>query len=186
MAKRSPPIPFETGSIKPSVALAAIAASTALPPRFKMSSPTCVAAGTLVQTIPCRAKTSERVAKLFPVVRSICADARSTTNRRTTTKRIALIRERLLRLANSDSRNPKHSASNQILHASPRFHFDGVHLHCRSREQCGRADSWSGTEKDFFHADANAASEEESGNHDEKEIADANTVADFFAKEKTF
>ena len=61
-----------------------------------------------------------------------------------------------------------------------------MHLHCRSREQCGRADSWSGTEKDFFHTDANAASEEESGNHDEKEIADANTVADFFAKEKTF
>src|SRR5881398_2924271 len=60
MAKRSPPIPFETGSIKPRVALAAIAASTALPPRFKMSSPTCVAAGTLVQTIPCRARTSAR------------------------------------------------------------------------------------------------------------------------------
>jgi hypothetical protein len=61
-----------------------------------------------------------------------------------------------------------------------------VHLHCRSRQQCGRADTWSGTEKGFFHTDANAAPEKESGNHDEKEIADANTVADFFAKEKTF
>jgi hypothetical protein len=73
MAKRSPPIPFETGSIKPSVAFAAIAASTALPPRFKISRPTWVAAGTLVQTIPCRASTSDRVAKFFPVMRSIWA-----------------------------------------------------------------------------------------------------------------
>lgn len=94
--------------------------------------------------------------------------------------------ERLLRLPNSDSRNPKRSASNQILHASPRFHFSGVHLHCRSREQRGRADTWSGTEKDFFYTDANAAPEKESGNHDEKEIADTDTVADFFAKEKIF
>src|SRR2546430_7795355 len=39
--------------------------------RFRMSSPTCVAAGTLVQTIPCRARTSERVAKDSPVMRSI-------------------------------------------------------------------------------------------------------------------
>src|SRR6266404_5256672 len=76
MAKRSPPMPFETGSINPSVAFAAIAASTALPPRFKISIPTCVAAGTLVQTIPCRAMTSERVAKFFPVIRSIWAEAK--------------------------------------------------------------------------------------------------------------
>ncbi len=66
-------MPFETGSIKPSVAFAAIAASTALPPRFKISTPTSVAAGTLVQTIPCVAKTSDRVAKFLPVMRSICA-----------------------------------------------------------------------------------------------------------------
>src|SRR5439155_15439299 len=64
-------MPFETGSLKPSVAFAAIAASTALPPRFRISIPTCVAAGTLVQTIPCRAKTSDRVAKFLPVIRSI-------------------------------------------------------------------------------------------------------------------
>jgi len=32
-----------------------------------------VAAGTLVQTIPCVAKTSDRVAKFLPVMRSICA-----------------------------------------------------------------------------------------------------------------
>ena len=34
------PTPFETGSIRPSVALAAIAASTALPPFFNTSMPT--------------------------------------------------------------------------------------------------------------------------------------------------
>ena len=51
-------MPFETGSINPSVAFAAIAASTALPPRFKMSSPTWVASGTLVDHFPRRAITS--------------------------------------------------------------------------------------------------------------------------------
>src|SRR5438270_984424 len=51
-----------------------MAASTALPPFFKMSIPTCVAAGTLVQTIPCLARTSERVAKFLPVIRSTCAE----------------------------------------------------------------------------------------------------------------
>src|ERR1700720_2039355 len=56
-----------------------MAASTALPPRFKISIPTCVAAGTLVQTIPCRARTSERVAKFFPVMRSIWANAKEAT-----------------------------------------------------------------------------------------------------------
>ena len=45
MANRSPPTPFETGSINPSVALAAMAASTALPPRFRISRPTWVASG---------------------------------------------------------------------------------------------------------------------------------------------
>ena len=61
-----------------------------------------------------------------------------------------------------------------------------MHLCCRSRGQCGRADTRSGTEKDLFHTDANTASEKKSGNHGEKEIADTNTVADFFSKEKTF
>src|SRR5229473_1290311 len=93
MAKRSPPIPFETGSIKPSVAFAAMAASTALPPRFKMSIPTCVAAGTLVQTIPCRARTSERVERFFPAIRSIWAGerlAKQNAIKRAATKRNGL------------------------------------------------------------------------------------------------
>src|SRR5258708_9601339 len=175
IANKSPPIPFETGSIKPSVAFAAMAASTALPPFFKMSSPACVAAGTLVHTIPCRASTSERVAKLLPVIRSICADARSTMSKRATTNRIAFIRERLLRLSNSDSRNRKHSASNQILHASPRSDSNSVHMFCRSGERCGRANFWSGAQENLFHAHAHAAPKKEKRHCDKKEITDANT-----------
>ena len=38
-----PPIPHENGSVTPSTAAAATAASTALPPRRKMSIPACVA-----------------------------------------------------------------------------------------------------------------------------------------------
>ena len=48
MAKRSPPIPQPVGSIRPSAALAAIAASTAVPPIFRMSRAICVASGWLV------------------------------------------------------------------------------------------------------------------------------------------
>jgi hypothetical protein len=82
---------LETGSIKPSVAFAAIAASTALPPRFKISMPTSVAAGTLVQTIPCCARTSDRVAKFFPVMRSIWALSRRPTINKTNSKELTLI-----------------------------------------------------------------------------------------------
>ena len=48
-----------------------IAASTAEPPCLSTSSPICVASGWLVQTMPCCAITSERVAKVRPVTRSI-------------------------------------------------------------------------------------------------------------------
>src|SRR5437764_1351011 len=90
MANKSPPTPFETGSIRPSVAFAAMAASTAEPPRFKMSRPTWVASGTLVQTIPWRASISERVANCRPVMRSIWAksdDVAQQNNRVTTANR---------------------------------------------------------------------------------------------------
>src|SRR2546423_3012134 len=83
-------MPFETGSIKPGVAFVAIAASTAEPPRFKMSRPTCVASGTLVQTIPWRASISERVANCRPVMRSIWAKSDAVakqTSRSTTANR---------------------------------------------------------------------------------------------------
>ncbi len=45
IANRSPPMPQPVGSIRPSAAFAAIAASTALPPAFRMSSAICVASG---------------------------------------------------------------------------------------------------------------------------------------------
>ena len=45
IANKSPPIPQPVGSIKPNIALAAIAASIALPPFFNMSIADCVASG---------------------------------------------------------------------------------------------------------------------------------------------
>ena len=63
-------MPLPVGSIKPSVALAAMAASTALPPFFKMSMATWVASGWLVATMPCLAITSERVANDLLLMRS--------------------------------------------------------------------------------------------------------------------
>ena len=62
--------PLPVGSISPSAALQATAASTALPPALRMSMPIWVTSGTLVQTIPCCAITSERVANARPVTRS--------------------------------------------------------------------------------------------------------------------
>jgi hypothetical protein len=70
MANRSPPIPDPVGSMRPSVALAAIAASAALPPFLRISRATWVASGWLVAAIPCCAMTSERVANMRPVIRS--------------------------------------------------------------------------------------------------------------------
>src|SRR5947208_8969128 len=51
--------------------------------------PTSVAAGTLVQTIPCRASTSDRVAKFFPVTRSIWALSRKQTINRASSPRLS-------------------------------------------------------------------------------------------------
>ena len=50
MAKRSEPIPLDTGSTTASVIAVATAASTALPPRASIASPACVASGWLVAT----------------------------------------------------------------------------------------------------------------------------------------
>ena len=80
-------MPLETGSINPRAAFAAIAASTALPPFFSTSSPTCVARGTLVQTMPWRATTSERVANGLPVIRSIWAGSGETVAKRNSAKK---------------------------------------------------------------------------------------------------
>ena len=80
MANKSPPTPLPVGSIRPRQALAAMAASTAEPPRFSTSSPTCVASGWLVQTMPFWAITSERVANARPVTRSWPKPARETAH----------------------------------------------------------------------------------------------------------
>jgi len=63
---------------------------------------------------------------------------------------------------------------------------------CRSREQRGRGNTWSGAEKDFCHTDANSAPKEKSRRGKEKI---ANTDSDpkldivavsFTEKEKDF
>src|SRR5947209_5263451 len=60
MAKASPPMPVDIGSVTPSMAAAAIAASTALPPRSSMRIPARVAVGWLVDTIARAATTGGR------------------------------------------------------------------------------------------------------------------------------
>ena len=50
--KASPPIPVMFGSVTLSTAAMAMAASTAFPPRFRMSRPVSEANGWLVATIP--------------------------------------------------------------------------------------------------------------------------------------
>src|SRR5579871_6604695 len=52
IANASPPIPVDIGSVTPSTAAAAIAASTALPPRSSIRTPARVALTWLVATIP--------------------------------------------------------------------------------------------------------------------------------------
>ena len=61
IAKRSPPRPHDIGSTTPSTALAAMAASTALPPCCKTRMAVAVASGWLVAAMPCRAITADRV-----------------------------------------------------------------------------------------------------------------------------
>src|SRR5258706_4476480 len=71
-------MPLETGSISPSAAFAAMAASTALPPFLRMSIATWEASGCAVATMPCWASTGERVAQAAPEYRSprsSCANA---------------------------------------------------------------------------------------------------------------
>jgi hypothetical protein len=59
-------MPLPVGSRKPITALAAMAASMALPPSLRMSSATCVAMGWLVAAIPFMAMEGERAAKAGP------------------------------------------------------------------------------------------------------------------------
>src|SRR5512133_1205670 len=63
-------MPLPVGSMRPSAASAAMAASTADPPCLRMSSAIWVTRAWLLQAMPCWAATSERVAKARPVTRS--------------------------------------------------------------------------------------------------------------------
>ena len=70
MTKRSPPGPTIIGSTSVSMAAVATAASMALPPFLRMSSPACAASGWLVATTPLRAITSDRRCDSQPCDRS--------------------------------------------------------------------------------------------------------------------
>ena len=59
-------MPFNTGCINPMAALAAMAASTALPPFFRMLMAISDASGCSVAAMPCCARTGERVAHVAP------------------------------------------------------------------------------------------------------------------------
>ena len=74
-------MPLPVGSISPSAALAAIAASTAEPPAFITSNAIWVASGCEVAAIAFGAYTSLRVAKVSPAMRSAApaAGARART-----------------------------------------------------------------------------------------------------------
>ena len=52
MAKRSPPIPLDIGAMTPIMAFTAMAASTAFPPRSRISTPACAASGDSAATMP--------------------------------------------------------------------------------------------------------------------------------------
>ena len=78
MAKQSPPSPELVGSRKPRQALAAMAASTAEPPRFRISMAVSVARGCAVPAAPEQPMAAEREAKLAPDGRSpACTSQRS-------------------------------------------------------------------------------------------------------------
>jgi hypothetical protein len=61
MANKSPPMPEPVGSLTPSTAFAAIAASTALPPARSVSSAAKVASGWLVAAMPLLPTAGDRV-----------------------------------------------------------------------------------------------------------------------------
>src|SRR5437867_3896507 len=182
MAKRSPPIPLETGSIRPSVAFAAIAASTALPPRFRISIPAWVAAGTLVQTIPCRASTSERVAKFLPVMRSIWAEQSGDKMSKRTMRRSANMArsyhcrasKRSRQLGRGDTfvartRNPIRPNLNVRAHY---YCFNRMDRVGRGAGACGAADNWGHDQENLRDTDTHTEAEKEKDFYSgEKEIA---------------
>jgi hypothetical protein len=75
----------------------------------------------------------------------------------------------------SDSRNRKHLASNQVLHAPAHLHFPYCDRRRCFDERCGRAVVRRLAPEDLRHSDTDAAPEEDG--HYEKEIADPNSNA---------
>jgi hypothetical protein len=73
----------------------------------------------------------------------------------------------------SDSRNRKHLASNQVIHASARLYFPYRDRHRCFDERCGRAVVRRHAQEDLRHSDTDAAPEGGA----EKEIADPNSNA---------
>ncbi len=63
IAKASPPMPVMFGSVTLRAAAIAMAASAALPPRFRTSSPICDASGWLDATMPWVERTTDRPAR---------------------------------------------------------------------------------------------------------------------------
>ncbi len=76
ITKQSPPMPFAVGSRKPRHAFAAMAASTAEPPAFRISIAASVASGCAVAAAPCTPHTAEREANVAPSTRSPNATSR--------------------------------------------------------------------------------------------------------------
>ena len=64
--KPPPPIPHENGSTTPSTPAAATAASTALPPRLRVSIAACVASGSMVAAEPAEPTAPVPVDPLVP------------------------------------------------------------------------------------------------------------------------
>ena len=93
MANRSPPSPHDIGSTTPNTALAAIAASTALPPCCKMRIAASVASGWLVAAIPCRAITADLVLCGGPAGRSPAIARRSIPRLNHVRQTTAIIKE---------------------------------------------------------------------------------------------
>src|SRR3954452_15297183 len=79
MANRSPPGPQLMGSVTARTALAAMAASTALPPALRISMAACVASGWLVAAIPLLPTAAERVVKERLPVRSTACEVPADT-----------------------------------------------------------------------------------------------------------
>src|SRR5689334_4088472 len=98
MANRSPPTPLPVGSIRPIVALAAIAASTAVPPRLRISSATWLSRGWLVAAMPCVAMSSERVGTRDPLGRGPAYDPSTAIASATATSLASVRRARQARL----------------------------------------------------------------------------------------